>query len=152
MTFIPTILSGGSGTRLWPVSRTKFPKQFCELFEESLFKKTLVRLKPLGSPWVITNEALKILTETVMRETKVPLEQALYEPKANNTAPAIALLCQRPISPPHSSPERRAGPSAPSGKLRFAIQCAMYRHPWRALAQDGTKKSWRGLDYLYVPI
>jgi len=94
MTFIPTILSGGSGTRLWPVSRTKFPKQFCELFEESLFKMTLERLKPLGSPWVITNAALKILTETVMREAKVPLEQALYEPKANNTAPAVALLCR----------------------------------------------------------
>lgn len=94
MTFIPTILSGGSGTRLWPVSRTKFPKQFCELFDESLFKKTLIRLMPLGSPWVITNEALKSLTENALRETKIPFEQALYEPKANNTAPAIALLCK----------------------------------------------------------
>ena len=94
MTFVPTILSGGSGTRLWPVSRTKFPKQFCEIFDQSLFLKTLLRLKPLGSPWVVTNEALKILTETVMREAKVPSEQALFEPKANNTAPAIALLCK----------------------------------------------------------
>ena len=94
MNFIPVILSGGSGTRLWPMSRTKFPKQFCEIFEESLFKKTLARLKPMGSPWVVTNSALKILTETVMRDVGVPLNQAIYEPKANNTAPAIALLCK----------------------------------------------------------
>lgn len=94
MNFIPTILSGGSGTRLWPVSRTQFPKQFCELFEESLFQKTLLRLNKLGSPWVVTNESMKILTESVMRTNQVPLDQALYEPKANNTAPAIALLCK----------------------------------------------------------
>ncbi len=94
MNFIPTILSGGSGTRLWPLSRTQFPKQFCELFEESLFTKTLNRLKPFGSPWVVTNQGLKVLTETVMRNTQVPTEQALFEPKANNTAPAIALLCK----------------------------------------------------------
>jgi mannose-1-phosphate guanylyltransferase/mannose-6-phosphate isomerase len=94
MQFIPTVLSGGSGTRLWPVSRTKFPKQFCELFEESLFKKTLDRLKPFGSPWIVTNEALTVLTQTVMRDAQIPLEQAIFEPKANNTAPAIALLCK----------------------------------------------------------
>jgi len=94
MTFIPTILSGGSGTRLWPVSRTKFPKQFCELFDESLFLKTISRLQKLGSPWVVTNESMKVLTESVLREKGIPLTQALYEPKANNTAPAIALLCK----------------------------------------------------------
>ena len=94
MKFIPTILSGGSGTRLWPVSRTKFPKQFCELFEESLFQKTLTRLNKLGSPWVVTNESMKVLTESVMKNCNVPVSQALYEPKANNTAPAIALLCK----------------------------------------------------------
>jgi mannose-1-phosphate guanylyltransferase/mannose-6-phosphate isomerase len=94
MKFIPTILSGGAGTRLWPVSRTKFPKQFCDLFDQSLFRMTLDRLTQLGSPWVVTNESLKILTETVMREAAVPIPQALYEPKANNTAPAIAFLCK----------------------------------------------------------
>ena len=94
MTFIPTILSGGSGTRLWPVSRTKFPKQFCELFEESLFLKTITRLQKLGSPWIVTNESMKVLTESVMNSQHIPLSQALYEPKARNTAPAIALLCK----------------------------------------------------------
>lgn len=94
MEFIPTILSGGAGTRLWPVSRTKFPKQFCEIFDQSLFRMTLDRLTRLGPPWVVTNESLKILTETVMRQGEVPVTQALYEPKANNTAPAIAFLCK----------------------------------------------------------
>ncbi len=94
MAFIPVILSGGSGTRLWPLSRTQFPKQFCDLFEESLFLKTLRRLNPLGSPWVVTNQTMKVLTENVLREAGVPVAQALYEPKANNTAPAIALLCK----------------------------------------------------------
>jgi mannose-1-phosphate guanylyltransferase/mannose-6-phosphate isomerase len=103
MEFIPTILSGGSGTRLWPVSRTKFPKQFCDLFEESLFKKTLDRLKPFGSPWIVTNHALEILTKTVMRETGIPFDQALFEPKANNTAPAIALLCKVLVDRGHAN-------------------------------------------------
>ena len=94
MTFIPAILSGGSGTRLWPLSRTRFPKQFCEIFEESLFTKTLQRLKPLGSPWVITNANLKVLTESALQREGIPAGQAVYEPKANNTAPAIALLCK----------------------------------------------------------
>jgi len=94
MKFVPVILSGGSGTRLWPLSRTHFPKQFCEIFDESLFIKTLNRLKPLGSPWVVTNTALRVITETAMREAHVPTHQAIFEPKANNTAPAIALLCK----------------------------------------------------------
>ncbi len=94
MKFIPTILSGGSGTRLWPVSRTQFPKQFCQFFEQSLFAKTLNRLKPLGSPWVVTNQSMKVLTDTELKACGTPLNQALYEPKANNTAPAIALLCK----------------------------------------------------------
>jgi mannose-1-phosphate guanylyltransferase/mannose-6-phosphate isomerase len=94
MKFVPVILSGGSGTRLWPLSRTHYPKQFCEIFEESLFLKTLNRLKPLGSPWVVTNSALRVVTESSMREAHVPHHQAIFEPKANNTAPAIALLCK----------------------------------------------------------
>lgn len=92
--FIPTVLSGGSGTRLWPLSRTKLPKQFCEIFEESLFKMTLKRLLPLGSPYVVTNQSMKVLTELTTAELKIPHSQIIYEPKANNTAPAIALLCR----------------------------------------------------------
>lgn len=94
MNFIPAILSGGSGTRLWPLSRTQFPKQFCEIFEESLFQKTVKRLLPLGSPWVVTNVKMRVLTERALQEAGVPATQALFEPRAANTAPAIALLCR----------------------------------------------------------
>ena len=60
---IPVVISGGSGTRLWPVSRSQFPKQFCELFEEPLQSMTLQRCRKVGSPWILTGAALKTLTE-----------------------------------------------------------------------------------------
>jgi mannose-1-phosphate guanylyltransferase/mannose-6-phosphate isomerase len=94
MNMIPVILSGGSGSRLWPVSRQSFPKQFCELLDESLFSKTLKRLMPLGSPWTVTTRELKVLTERALKDAAVPTEQVIYEPFGKNTAPAIALLCR----------------------------------------------------------
>lgn len=90
---IPVVLSGGSGTRLWPVSRRAFPKQFNELLGESLLHKTLERLTPLGSPWVVAVEDTKVLTRTVLSELGLPTDQALFEPVGRNTAPAVALLC-----------------------------------------------------------
>ena len=90
---IPIVMSGGSGTRLWPVSRSQFPKQFCELFEESLQLKTLRRLQPLNSPWTLTTSSLRVLTERTLKEAELPLDQVIYEPFGCNTAPAIALTC-----------------------------------------------------------
>lgn len=91
---IPVVISGGSGTRLWPVSRQSMPKQFCDFLDESLFTKTLKRVKPLGVPWTVTVRDLKVLTEKSLRELSLPKEQTVYEPFGNNTAPAIALLCR----------------------------------------------------------
>ena len=91
---IPVILSGGSGSRLWPVSRQSFPKQFCEFLDESLFIKALKRVKPLGSPWTVTVKELSVLTSRSLRELDIPVEQAIYEPVGRNTAPAIAVLCR----------------------------------------------------------
>ncbi len=91
---IPVILSGGSGSRLWPVSRTNLPKQFCDIFGQSLQTMTIARLSKLAPPWIITNENLKNLTLLSMRENSVPQENALFEPLRKNTAPAIALLCK----------------------------------------------------------
>jgi mannose-1-phosphate guanylyltransferase/mannose-6-phosphate isomerase-like protein (cupin superfamily) len=100
--FIPAIMSGGSGTRLWPVSRQSLPKQFAALFgeglSESLFAKTARRLKPFGSPWTITVADMKVLTEKTLAGLQVSAAdisaQTLYEPRGRNTAPAIALLCR----------------------------------------------------------
>lgn len=91
---IPAILSGGAGTRLWPVSRSKFPKQFCQFFEKSLLEQTLHRLSPIGSPWIITVSALQTLTEKTLTHMNLPMQQSLYEPVGKNTAPAVALLCK----------------------------------------------------------
>lgn len=100
--FIPAIISGGSGTRLWPVSRQAYPKQFAEIFGDglgnSLFARTASRLMPLGSPWTITIEGLRTLTEKALIVEGLTREQAirqtLYEPRGRNTAPAIAFLCR----------------------------------------------------------
>ncbi len=89
----PVILSGGSGTRLWPVSRKKYPKQFCEIFTDSLQNLTLKRLAKLGNPDIVTNQELKSLTEIHVKKSGVQVEQIIYEPAARNTAPAVLICC-----------------------------------------------------------
>lgn len=89
---IPVILSGGSGTRLWPISRTKLPKQFNMILDESLQALTMKRAKKLGTPWIITGQSLKDLTEKQKRSLGMTDIQCIYEPLARNTAPAIALI------------------------------------------------------------
>ena len=89
---IPVVLSGGSGTRLWPISRTKLPKQFCRIFNDSLHSMTLQRLSQLSQPWVVTGTSLKDLTEKQVRDLKMNPSNIIYEPMAKNTTPAIAFL------------------------------------------------------------
>lgn len=91
---IPVILSGGSGTRLWPVSRTKFPKQFNNLFAEPLQNSTLKRLSRFGQPMIITSQILHDFTEKKAKEAGFPKLDVVYEPFGRNTAPAIAVLCR----------------------------------------------------------
>ncbi|HEX2164621.1 MAG TPA: sugar phosphate nucleotidyltransferase, partial [Thermoanaerobaculia bacterium] len=88
---IPVVLSGGSGTRLWPVSRASFPKQLTDLVGESLLARTLRRVTPLGPPWVVAAAEGQVLTRRVMDDLGLPRERAVFEPAARNTAPAIAL-------------------------------------------------------------
>lgn len=90
---IPVVLCGGTGTRLWPLSRRSFPKQFLELFDESLLTKTLRRVRPLGSPWVVGAAPNRVLIDRVLNELGIPLHQAIYEAVGRNTAPAVALIC-----------------------------------------------------------
>jgi mannose-1-phosphate guanylyltransferase len=85
------ILAGGSGTRFWPLSRKRNPKQLLALEgERSLLRDTMERLRPLIEPadvWVCTTEAL---AERVREDLpEVPPEQILLEPEGRNTAPAI---------------------------------------------------------------
>ena len=90
---IPIILAGGSGTRLWPLSRKLQPKQFISILNEtSLFQDTLLRLpKEALDPIVICNEDHRFLVAEQAREINVTLNSIILEPIGKNTAPAIAL-------------------------------------------------------------
>ena len=95
----PVILCGGSGTRLWPLSRTGFPKQFlCLTGNESLFQQAALRLANTGNqdiqvaaPIIVTGEDHRFLASEQLREVGVQLGCALLEPVGRNTAPALTL-------------------------------------------------------------
>jgi len=95
----PVILAGGSGTRLWPLSRAGFPKQFlCLEGAHSLFQKTAMRLSGLHSeglvlqaPLVVGNEDHRFLVLEQLREVACEAPTVLLEPMGRNTAPALAL-------------------------------------------------------------
>ncbi len=91
---ISLILSGGVGSRLWPLSREKFPKQFAPILSQTLFTKTVLRLSRLGEVQVCTSETLKGLTESEIRNQKLNVSQIYFEPMGKNTAPAVALACR----------------------------------------------------------
>jgi mannose-1-phosphate guanylyltransferase len=88
------ILCGGSGTRLWPVSRTLFPKQFVQLFgKESLFQKTLKRNEQLASSYsIVINQEQYFMGLDQMEELDLKGRKSfVLEPVGRNTAPAIAI-------------------------------------------------------------
>ncbi len=90
----PVILSGGSGTRLWPLSRKLYPKQFLPLHSDNtLFQETLLRLEPLDlqAPIVICNEEHRFIAAENMRGIGVKPNRIFLEPVGRNTAPAIAV-------------------------------------------------------------
>jgi mannose-1-phosphate guanylyltransferase/mannose-6-phosphate isomerase len=95
----PVILCGGSGTRLWPLSRTGFPKQFlCLTGSDSLFQQAAHRLAGLGSSTIellpthiVTGEDYRFLAAEQLREAGISLGAALLEPVGRNTAPALTL-------------------------------------------------------------
>lgn len=95
----PVILCGGSGTRLWPLSRTGFPKQFlCLTGTESLFQQTAQRVVGLGSddiqvaaPLIVSGEEHRFLASEQLREVGLTLGAALLESEGRNTAPALTM-------------------------------------------------------------
>lgn len=91
---VPVILCGGSGTRLWPLSRETYPKPFVDLGDgHSLFKNTLLRASHVpksGEPIVVCNEVHRYYVTAALEETDVHAV-ILLEPAPRNTAPAIAL-------------------------------------------------------------
>jgi mannose-1-phosphate guanylyltransferase/mannose-6-phosphate isomerase len=104
---VPVILSGGSGTRLWPLSREAHPKQFHALVgERTLFQETVERASSLGAvgrtPMVVCNESHRFLVAEQLRELGLTASNIVLEPAGRNTAPAVAaaaLLALQEVEP-----------------------------------------------------
>jgi mannose-1-phosphate guanylyltransferase/mannose-6-phosphate isomerase len=90
---LPIILSGGSGTRLWPLSRKNYPKQFLGLVNETtLFQDTIKRLPDdANNPIIICNEEHRFIVAEQLRQIKSKNKGIILEPIGKNTAPAIAI-------------------------------------------------------------
>jgi mannose-1-phosphate guanylyltransferase len=90
---IPVIMCGGSGTRLWPLSRAQFPKQFLPLVNDtSMLQDTLARLpSEHQAPVFICNEEHRFLVAEQVKQTDNTKSTILLEPEGRNTAPAVAL-------------------------------------------------------------
>jgi mannose-1-phosphate guanylyltransferase / mannose-6-phosphate isomerase len=92
MTIIPVLLCGGSGTRLWPLSRKGFPKQFARLLgEESLFQAAARRLVGPGfaPPVVVTGNDFRFVVVEQLAAVRLAPQAVLIEPEGRNTAPAL---------------------------------------------------------------
>lgn len=92
---VPVILAGGSGTRLWPLSRKSSPKQFIKLIgNHSLFQQTLLRVKEIPSVdeiLIVINQDHYFMCQDQVNELKMTGVKMILEPCSRNTAPAIAL-------------------------------------------------------------
>ena len=92
---LPVVLSGGSGTRLWPLSRELYPKQLLPLVDEkTMLQNTVTRLEGianLGPPLIICNESHRFMVAEQLRLINVSPSAVLLEPVGRNTAPAVAI-------------------------------------------------------------
>ena len=88
----PILLCGGSGTRLWPLSRKSYPKQFAKLMgDESLFQASARRLSGDGfaAPVVVTGDSFRFIVTEQLAQIELAAQGILIEPEGRNTAPAI---------------------------------------------------------------
>jgi mannose-1-phosphate guanylyltransferase / mannose-6-phosphate isomerase len=98
---IPVILSGGAGTRLWPLSRELYPKQLLALLgERTMLQQTALRLEGLGGsePVIVCNEAHRFLVAEQLRQLNISPRAMVLEPCGRNTAPAIALAAHAAVA------------------------------------------------------
>jgi len=92
---LPVILSGGSGTRLWPLSRELYPKQLLPLVDEkTMLQNTVMRLDgiaDLGPPLIVCNESHRFMVAEQLRLINIRPSAVVLEPVGRNTAPAVAI-------------------------------------------------------------
>jgi len=96
---VPVILSGGSGTRLWPKSRKQHPKQLLRLTGAlSMLQQTVQRVAHLGAPLVVCNDDQRFQVAEQLQDICDAPPTILLEPLARNTAPAIALAALQVVA------------------------------------------------------
>ena len=100
---VPIILAGGSGTRLWPLSRRSFPKQFLNLLDDeyTMLQRTYKRvenLENISRPIVICNKEHRFIVGHQMKEINVKPLEILLEPEGRNTTPAIAIAALKALN------------------------------------------------------
>lgn len=92
---IPVVMSGGSGTRLWPLSRKHKPKQFLALFgEQTMFQQTLLRLRGINnlmSPIVVCSDEHRFMVAEQLNELNIESPTIILEPVGRDTAPALTI-------------------------------------------------------------
>lgn len=91
---LPVIMAGGTGSRLWPMSRELYPKQFLRLYgQRSMLQETVLRLDDVDArePVVICNQEHRFLVAEQLRQINKLSHNIILEPVGRNTAPAIAL-------------------------------------------------------------
>ena len=136
---LPVIMAGGSGTRLWPLSRAGFPKQFLVLSgDTSLFQQAAARLQDLAGadiavapPLVVGNEEHRFLVLDQLRELNLEPSAVLLEPMGRNTAPAVTLAALQaldtggdPVLVVTPADQTVADAAAFTASLRRAVQAA----------------------------
>lgn len=135
----PVIMAGGSGTRLWPLSRARHPKQFLALHgTHSLFQDAALRLAGLAADeiavepaCIVGNEEHRFLVLEQLREVKLAAASVLLEPVGRNTAPAVTLAALEamrdgadPVLVVSPSDQTVTDPAAFTASLRDAVRCA----------------------------
>nr|WP_164082342.1 mannose-1-phosphate guanylyltransferase/mannose-6-phosphate isomerase [Stenotrophomonas pavanii] len=98
---VPVILSGGSGTRLWPLSRAAYPKQFLPLVgDDTMLQATWKRVASIAgaAPIVVANQEHRFMAAEQLRECKVLPQALILEPVGRNTAPAIAIAALQALA------------------------------------------------------
>jgi mannose-1-phosphate guanylyltransferase/mannose-6-phosphate isomerase len=160
----PVIMAGGSGTRLWPLSRSGFPKQFLILSgDTSLFQQAAARLQALGgpgfdvrAPLVVGNEEHRFLVLDQLRELKTEPAAVLLEPVGRNTAPAVTLAALQALenAGSNSDPVLVVTPAdqtvTDGAAFTAALQGAVAMADEGAIAILGVKPSGPETGYGYI--
>ncbi len=147
------IISGGSGSRLWPLSHANYPKQFHKIFDVPLLEKTIERLSPLGEISVLTTSELKVLTEKTLQ---IPVDRIICEPFGKNTAPAVALACWTLLKAGNSNEAIGIFPSdhliSQEEVYRAALHLAEEVAQKDAIVTLGIKPTYPATGYGYIEI